>query len=191
MELVRPQARHLESYVGALRAGWSPDNLRGAAAALEQLARIEADPQGFLALMHNPQGGGEPVQMPDGSTRERLPSFVRWMWDAEGYAGTINLRWACDAEGRAQAALPPHVLGHVGYAVVPWKRQRGYATRALGAVLPLAREVGLPWIDITTDPDNTASQHVVTANGGVLVEQFVRDAVWGSTPGLRYRIALR
>jgi hypothetical protein len=31
---------------------------------------------------------------------------------------------------------------------------------------------------------------VVERNGGVLVEQFIRPAAYGSTPALRYRITL-
>lgn len=186
MELIRPALVHLPSYVAALERGWSPDNLRGAAAAREQLAKIEADPQAFLALTHLPAGGGDPVRMPDGSTRERLPSVVRWMWDEEGFSGSISLRWAAGG-----ASLPSHVLGHIGYAVVPWKRRRGYATQALGAILPLAREAGLGFVDITTDPENTVSQRVITANGGVLIEQFEPDPVWGRGVELRYRITLR
>jgi RimJ/RimL family protein N-acetyltransferase len=205
MQLVRPGPEHLPQCVAALQNGWSPDNIR-AAAAQEALARIEADAAGYLALTHNPQGGGEPVKLPDGSVRERLPSFTRWMWVDDGgvraagagggdiesvppfapnFAGVMNLRWPADL-----GALPPHVLGHIGYSVVPWKRQRGHATRALALLLPLAREVGLPFVELTTDPDNIPSQRVITANGGVLVETFVKDAVWGGKPGLRYRIDL-
>ena len=64
--------------------------------------------------------------------------------------------------------LPPHVSGHIGYAVVPWKRGHGYATEALRLLLPVAREVGLKRVQLTCDPDNAASQKVITANGGVL-----------------------
>lgn len=46
-------------------------------------------------------------------------------------------------------------------------------------------------IEITTDPQNLASQRVIEANGGVLHERFVEPPQFGSTPGLRYRIALR
>ena len=82
------------------------------------------------------------------------------------------------------------MLGHIGYAVVPWKRRLGYATRALKQMLPEAREVGLPYVEITTDPDNVASQRVIEANGEVLVEHFTKPAQFSSTRGLRYRIAL-
>ena len=87
--------------------------------------------------------------------------------------------------------LPPHVLGHIGYAVVPWKEGRGYATEALRQLLQEVRAEELEYVEITTDPDNIASRRVVERNGGVLVEQFTRPAAYGNTPALRYRITLR
>ncbi len=192
MQLLRPQLEHLAEYARVLQRGWSGDNLRGAAAAHEELAQIEADPAAFVALMHDPEGRGPAVTLPDGSKVPRIPGLRRWLWedDAEPpdggrFAGSINLRWAA-----GDAALPPHVLGHIGYAVVPWKQRRGLATEALALMLPLAREVGLNFVEITTDPDNVASQRVITANGGVLIEAFIKGPAYGHVPGLRYRIDL-
>ena len=45
-------------------------------------------------------------------------------------------------------------------------------------------------VDITTAPDNLASQRVIEANRGVLVEQFVAPAALGGIPELRYRVQL-
>ncbi|HEY3663003.1 MAG TPA: GNAT family N-acetyltransferase, partial [Chthoniobacterales bacterium] len=99
------------------------------------------------------------------------------------FCGSIGLRWQAGT-----TALPPHCLGHIGYAVVPWKQRLGYATAALRLILPQARAVGLPYVEITTDPDNIPSQRVVQANGGILVEHFIKPVQFGSTPGLRFRI---
>jgi predicted acetyltransferase len=74
--------------------------------------------------------------------------------------------------------------------VVPWKRNRGYATTALRVLLPEARAVGLPFVELTTDLVNLASQRVITANGGVLVEEFDKPAAYGGAPSLRFRIQL-
>ena len=185
---MRPAAQHLPSYRAALVRGWSPDNLRGIVAAQEQLGQIAADAAAFLALMDDPEGTGPPVKLPDGTTRTRIPGLRRWMWlgaddDADGFVGSIGFRWTRDG-----SPLPPHVLGHIGYAVVPWKQRRGYATRALGLLLRQARLEGLPFVELTTDPDNLASQRVIEANGGVLYERFIKPAEFGSTQGLRYRI---
>ena len=184
LELVRPSAEHLPGYIAALQRGWSADNLRGAAAAAEELAHIAADPVEFLANMVDREARGGPVTLPDGSQVARLPSLRYWLWDGE-FCGSIGLRWPAD-----KGAMSAHVLGHIGYAVVAWKRRRGYATRALALLLSEARAEGLARVEITTDPANIASQRVITANGGVLVERFNRPAAYGGTPGLRYRIAL-
>lgn len=184
MELLRPAPGHLASFADALQRGWSPDTLRPAAAQ-ETLEHVRADPDGFLRLTEDPQGLGPPFALPDGTLVPRLPGIVRWMWDAEGFAGSINLRWPRDL-----GPLPPHVLGHIGYAVVPWKRRRGYATRALALLLPLARAQGLRCVEITTDATNLPSQRVITANGGVLVGRFDKPAVYGGASSLRFRIEL-
>lgn len=53
-----------------------------------------------------------------------------------------------------------------------------------------ARQEGLPYVEITTGVGNVASQKVITANGGVLVEQFTADEKLGREETLRYRIQL-
>jgi predicted acetyltransferase len=57
-------------------------------------------------------------------------------------------------------------------------------------MLPLARAEGLRYVELTTAPENLPSQRVIKANGGVLVERFVKPPQFGNKPGLRYRIAL-
>ncbi len=184
MQILRPTVKEFPSYKAALEQGWSPDNLRGSVAAREMLARLEADADAYLATLEDREAKGPLVTLPDGTQMKRIPGFHRWMWDGE-FCGSISLRWQPGTPD-----LPPHVLGHIGYAVVPWKRRLGYATSALKQLLPEAREVGLPYVEITTDPDNVASQRVIEANGGVLVEHFTKPAQFSSTPGLRYRITL-
>jgi predicted acetyltransferase len=184
MQLVRPGPEHLASYVAALERGWSADNEHGVDAAREELSRIHADAGAFLASMEDREAKGPPVTLPDASTAKRVPGFRRWLWDGE-FCGSIGFRWQ-----PGTTALPPHCLGHIGYAVVPWKQGRGYATLALRLLLPEAKAVGLPYVEITTDPENLGSQRVIQANGGVLVERFTKPRQFGSVPGLRFRIAL-
>jgi len=157
----------------------------GPCGGLAELERIAAGPEAFLAAQDDQEGKGEPITLPDGSKARRLPGFRRWMWDGE-FAGLISVRWQ-----PGTAELPPHVLGHLGYTVVPWKRRRGYASAALRALLPEFRGLGLPYVDLTTDLDNVASQKVIIANGGVLVERFNKPAAYGpDSPAFRWRIKL-
>ena len=183
MRLVRPALEHLASYVEALRRGWSPDNLRPEAG-LDELDRIAANRELFIAEQYDPEGKGPPVVLSDGSTVQRLPGYRLWMWDDE-FCGSIGFRWQ-----PGTTDLPPHCLGHIGYAVVPWKRGRRYATQALRQLLPLAAREGLPFVELTTDADNAASRRVIEANGGVLIEAFQKPAAHGGTESLRYRIDL-
>ena len=44
LELVKPALPYLPEYRAALETGWSADNVRGADAAREELAKIVADP---------------------------------------------------------------------------------------------------------------------------------------------------
>ena len=184
MKLVWPSAEYLPSYVAALERGWSADSSRVEASRLEELEKIACDSSRFVAGLVDREAAGPPIMMPDGSTVPRLPGYRRWMWDGE-FCGSIGLRWQ-----PGTTALPPHCLGHIGYAVVAWKRNLGYATQALGAILPDARAEGLPFVEITCDPDNLASRRVIERNGGVLIENFIKPAQFNNAPGLRYRIAL-
>jgi predicted acetyltransferase len=181
--LVWPAPEYLPSYVAALEKGWSPNNLRPEAAQ-EELALIHRDPISFLNGLVDRDAKGPAVKLPDGTTVPRLPGYRRWMWDGE-FCGSIGLRWM-----QGTNALPDYCLGHIGYAVVPWKSGRGYATQALRALLADVPAEGLNYVEITTSPDNLASQKVIRANGGVLVEEFVKTPGLGGTPELRFRITL-
>jgi predicted acetyltransferase len=182
LRLVKPSLVRLPGLVAALERGWSPDNVRGRRASREALAEIAGDARGFVARLTDREARGPPIRLPDGSTAERLPGYQLWMWDGE-FCGAIGFRWR-----PATPRLPPHVLGHIGYSVVPWKQRRGYATAALRLMLRRARAERLPYVEITTDPGNVASQKVVRANGGVLVGRFRKPPQYGRKDGLRFRI---
>jgi predicted acetyltransferase len=183
IELVWPAEAYLASYVDALERGWTPDNLR-AEAGQEELVQIREDATRFLAQQVDREGLGPPVTLPGGALVRRLPGYTRWMWDG-AFCGVIGFRWQ-----PGTTELPPHCLGHIGYSVVPWKRGRGYATRALALLLSDIREEGLPYVELTTDTTNIASQRAILANGGKVVEQFNKPVAYGGAASLRFRIPL-
>lgn len=184
MDLVRPALPYLPSYSEALHRGWSHDNLRGIVAAQEELERIARDAVEFVESLTDPEGKGRPITLPDGSVVPRIPGVRLWMWDGE-FCGSISLRWQPGSND-----LPAYCLGHIGYAVVPWKQGRGYGTRALRLLLPMARERGLTYVDLTTDPDNLASQRVILANGGRIERRYRTGEAYGNTEKLLLRIQL-
>src|SRR5205814_8027162 len=159
-------------------------NVRSVTTTNEELEKIARDPIAFVSSLVDREAKGPAITLPDGSLFPRLPGYRKWMWDGE-FCGSIGFRWQ-----PGTSALPPHVLGHIGYAVVPWKEGQGYAKLALKLMLEHAPTEGLEYVEITTDPDNIASRKVIEATGGVLVEQFRKPPQYGEKDGLRFRIVL-
>jgi predicted acetyltransferase len=184
IKLVWPSEHYLPGCIAALQRGWSPDSLRGADATRDELSMISEAPARYLEGLIDREAKGPSVVLPDGSTVSRLPSFRRWLWDGE-FCGFISLQWQ-----PGTPKLPAHCLGHISYAVVPWKRGKGYATQALRQFLPEAKAEGLPYVELTTDTANVASRRVIEANGGVFIEEFTKPAQFGGRKSFRFRIPL-
>ena len=110
--ILRPGLAEEPSHLAALRAGWSPDNL-WQAVAQEQVALVASDARAFIAHLRDPGAQAGPVTLPDGSSVARLPGITRWVWGGVFWR-SVNLRWQ-----PGTAALPDHVLGHVGFPSCP------------------------------------------------------------------------
>lgn len=95
------------------------------------------------------------------------------MWVDSAPVGRISLRYQPDS-----VELPPHARGHIGYETFPWAQRRSYGTSAL------------PYVELTTHRENLASQKIIAANGGILMEEFEKPESSGGGFGWRYRITL-
>ena len=76
--------------------------------------------------------------------------------------------------------------GHIGYAVLPGHRRRGYATEMLRQSLGIAARLGIGRVLVTCDDDNAGSAAVIEANGGRLENVVATGA--GHPPKRRYWI---
>ena len=72
--------------------------------------------------------------------------------------------------------------GHIGYAVVPEHRRKGYATEILRQSLIVARSVGVDDVLVACAVENVASAKTIEACGG----EFESEAD-GDRPGSRIR----
>ncbi len=183
MELVRPEMRYFESFIEGIKRAASTDD-SFFRFEVDDLENILSDPVVFLSKQQSTLGGGDLHVLPNGASVPRLPSINRWMWDGQ-VSGRIQLRWS---EGTNE--LPPHCLGHIGYGVFPWKRQRGYASEALRQILPEARKIGLDYVELVTDLENMISQRVISTNGGRMLEKFVKPDSSGGGEAIKFRIQL-
>ncbi len=79
--------------------------------------------------------------------------------------------------------------GHVGYAVGPAHRRRGYATEMLRQSVARLAGLGVTRVLVTCDDDNVGSARAIEANGGVL--ENVVQVAQGRPLKRRYWIAAR
>jgi predicted acetyltransferase len=138
-------------------------------AAQEELAADD-----FVFAFRQPgQSFAEFVQAVEDHRRGRnlAPGWVESTWllaDVDGaVAGRSSIRFELNDFLRAKG-------GHIGYAVRPAHRRRGYATEILRQSLIVARAGGVGRALVTCDDDNIGSATVIESNGGVL-EDIVDD----------------
>lgn len=61
--------------------------------------------------------------------------------------------------------------GHIGYAIRPTERKKGYGRRQLQLVLDVAKEMKIPKVMISCDKDNVASSLTARSCGGILTSE--------------------
>ena len=86
----------------------------------QQLAALRRDPVAFLAELTRQDGHGRCR----GRAHRAPAGQLFWLDDGE-FCGSHQF----SLRRREPTRCRPYVHGHIGYAVVPWKRRRGYATR--------------------------------------------------------------
>ena len=139
---------------------------RDEAEVLAAQRELEADDFVF-AFPHRGQSFAEFVRMVEDHRHGRSldDGWVESTWlvaDVDGaVVGRSSIRFELNASLLVEG-------GHIGYAVRPNHRRRGYATEILRQSLVVARAGGVERVLMTCDDDNLASRGVIEANGGVL-----------------------
>lgn len=95
----------------------------------------------------------------------KVPFTLYWMTVDDRVVGHAILRHKLtDATRR--------VGGHIGYAIHPNERGKGYGTHLLHLMLEKAKEQGLREVLMTCNANNLASQKIIQLNGGEAVDRF-------------------
>jgi len=186
VKVIKPTHSHIDSYLQALRRGWSETiGEIGADKAEKRAAEINQDRDEFLELFDDLDAKASPYLLPDQTVAYAIPSVRRWIWDnqSDQFCGTLSLRWQTGTTD-----LPYHLMGHIGYTVPPWMQGKGFASFGLKAMIEIAKTKSLPFVYLVTDLDNLASQRVIIKNSGQIIGPFTKPAMYGSQAALRFKI---
>lgn len=121
-----------------------------------------------------------------------LENFAVYLERSSNYAQSLNLMpdrvpecefWLIDdgkivASSRLRHRLTPALEregGHIGYAVRPSERRKGYGMLILALTLEKAKNLGLKKLLITCDTDNTGSAKIIEKNRGKLEGYEISD----------------
>lgn len=176
MKLVEPSAEYKDSFIEAVKefqvdmefpkqVGWYHDL---------SLPELEKDFGAFVQkLLEQSKGKG----MPEGW----VPQDNFWLIDNGEFIGATRVRHR----------LNDHLLqigGHIGYAIRPSKRKRGYGTKILKLALGKAKEIGIEKVLLTCDNTNLPSSKIIENNRGEFENEIPNPET--GIPKRRYWISL-
>ena len=118
------------------------------------IPEVEKDFDKYLEKLANEEKG---IGLKEGY----VPATTLWLVNNEKFIGRVSIRH------KLNDALMEYG-GHIGYAIRPSERNKGYGTKILELALPLAKKLGISKALITCDDDNPGSIKIIEKNGGVL-----------------------
>ena len=149
-KLVIPSQKYKKSYVSAVKEFGDGERMP------DSYSDIREN-ESFTAFLRRLKGYRVGVGLPKGW----VPATIYWLVEGTTFLGRLSIRHRLTKELRK-------VGGHIGYAIRPSKRGKGYGTKILALGLAKARKLGLGKVLITCDETNIASRRVIEKNGGVL-----------------------
>jgi len=153
LKLILPSGQYVASYLKAL-AEFAAEgtNVAEGPHRIRILQTVKDWPKYQKVLREERKG----INIP----KDRVPSTLYWAIVGKKIVGRVSLRHRLNKNLKI-------VGGHIGYAVVPSERRKGYATEMLRLALKKARALGIKKVLVTCDQTNLASKRVIEKNGGV------------------------
>lgn len=88
-----------------------------------------------------------------------VPATTYWLMDKDQLVGHVNIRHELSERLKK-------IGGHIGYAIRPSQRRKGYGLKILELALVRAKKIGLKKALVTCDERNMASRKIIERNGG-------------------------
>lgn len=125
--------------------------------------------EAFKSWLIKQEANAHKTEIEDGY---RVPQGI-WFFYVDGQpVGMVKLRYFLTDALRQGG-------GHLGYAVVPAYRGRGYAAMMVEAIKPVAAEKGIDELLVTIHNDNSASIRTALRCGGAIERvSDVRHYIW-------------
>lgn len=139
------------------------------------LAEFEAEQRkGFWNVPEKPTSIEKYIQRcADHAAGKHLPDYwvpatTYWLVDNDSFVGHVNIRHMLNEKLK-------QVGGHIGYAIRPSARGKGYGSKILELALPKAKNVGLSDVLVTCDADNEPSKRIIEKCGGTLAASIQHE----------------
>ena len=166
-----PTLDDLDGYAAALRRGWSPTTTEDISQ--RELEKLEASPR----RLSRPLSWRRAAQF-------RCPTGKALHASQIGSSSSTTANSAAESICASSPAPPIYPTMCRAISDTLWCIGRTAAAtppKRYAYILPVARELGLPFVTITCDSDNYASRRVIEKNGGVLVgeqqDNFLKDVI--------------
>lgn len=145
VRLIRPTMKYQASFRDALREFLLVDG------------KNEGDPEKIGDLIVESRRMARGVNLPKG----KVQTSIFWLMDDDDFVGRVRLSHRLNRNLRNRG-------GHIGYIILPSKRNLGYGVKILMLALSKARKLGLKKVLLTCDEGNIASRKIIERNGGRL-----------------------
>ena len=155
MELVEPSKQYKDSFIEAVKEFQTDKDFPLQKSWYHDFS-IENLVGDFASFVEKQLSEARGENLPEGY----VPQTNYWLVDDGEFVGAVRIR----------QRLNDHLMqigGHIGYAIRPSRRRRGYGKKIMELALGKAKEMGIARVRITCDADNDASRKIIEQNGGL------------------------
>ena len=172
LKLILPNKKYLNSFA----KGMEEFRKEGKSRPVEKHLKLFKSVKDFPAYEKFMRDKRRGINLPKGW----VPSTAYWAMVGDKFVGILHLRHGLNKN-------LVKIGGHIGYAVVPSARRKGYATEMLRLALQKAKKMSIKKALLTCNEDNIGSKKVIERNGGVFAGK-IREK---GTSKLRFWISLK